>query len=86
MGSHHYLVCSLLSMSCPSSQGFRLGRGSLQSPQPRCGGEQPVMDSMRTSLQRPHPPVVLGSAPPSNASPLSWLSPLPSILEGGPKR
>ncbi|EDL75330.1 rCG23825, partial [Rattus norvegicus] len=43
------------------------------------------MDSMRTSLRRPHPPVVLGSAPPSSASPLSWLLPLPSILEGAPK-
>lgn len=86
LGGITSLFYSLLSIPCPSSQGFRLGRGSLQSPQPRSGDGQPVMDSMRTSLRRPPPPVVLGSAPLSSVSPQSWLLPLPSILEGAPKR
>lgn len=69
-----------------SSQGYRLGRSSLQNPQPLCGGGRPVMDSMRTSLQKPHPLVALGFAPLSSVSPQSWLLPSLSILEGGPKR
>lgn len=73
-----YALCSL--------QGCRLGRSSLQSPQPLSGGGQPVMDSTRTNLQSPRLHVALGSVPLSSASPLSWLSPSPSILEGGPKR
>lgn len=82
--SHSMLIA--LSLPCHSSQECRLGRSSLQNPQPLCGGGRPVMDSMRTSLQNPHPPGALGSAPLSSASPRSWLSPLLSILEGGPKR
>lgn len=73
-------------MPCHSSQGCRLGRGSLQSPQPHSGGGRPAMDSMRTSLLKPHPPAAPGSAPLSSASPLSWLSPSPSTLGVGPKR
>lgn len=70
----------------PSSQGCRLGRSSLQSPQPLCGGGQPAMDSTRTSLQNPDLPVARGFVLLFSACPPSWLSPSPSILEGGPKR
>ena len=80
------MFCSLLSLPCHSSQGCRLGRSSLQSPQHLSGSGLPAMGSMKTSHQNPHPPVAPGFARLSNVSPQSWLLPSLSILEGDPKR
>lgn len=79
-------MCSLPFLPCHSPQGCRLVRSSLRSPQPLSGGGRPVMGTMRTSLQNPHPPGAPEFAPLSSASLRSWLSLSLSILEDGPKR